>query len=169
MQLENLNQKDDYKYFEKILFEIEDVFKKIGININTKYLYYERKKNGTSILAIQLLNGNKNDKSNYVIFGCKASLNVKIASIVSCDVYIHADTKSCNYAQKIINLISKQIIEFFKHIKNDLCRKKQLKKEMSFLISFNQEKKSISDEPKNIKTKILDIIRKKLIKKWFNQ
>lgn len=162
MQLENLNQNDDHKYFEKILLEIEDVFKKIGININTKYLYYERKKNGTSILAIQLLNGNKNDKSNYVIFGCKASLNVKIASIVSCDVYIHADAKSGNYAQKIINLMSKQIIEFFKHIENDLYRKKQFKKEMSFLISFNQEKKSIFDEPKNIKTKILDIIRKKI-------
>lgn len=132
MQLENLNQNDDHKYFEKILLEIEDVFKKIGININTKYLYYERKKNGTSILAIQLLNGNKNDKSNYVIFGCKASLNVKIASIVSCDVYIHADAKSGNYAQKIINLMSKQIIEFFKHIENDLYRKKQFKKEMSF-------------------------------------
>lgn len=132
MQLENLNQNDDHKYFEKILFEIEDVFKKIGININTKYLYYERKKNGTSILAIQLLNGNKNDKSNYVIFGCKASLNIKIASIVSCDVYIHADAKSCNYAQKIINLMSKQIIEFFKHIKMICIEKNNLKKKCLF-------------------------------------
>lgn len=162
MQLENLNQKDDYKYFEKILFEIEDVFKKIGININTKYLYYERKKNGTSILAIQLLNGNKNDKSNYVIFGCKASLNVKIASIVSCDVCLHADAKSGDYAQKILNVMSKQIIEFFETVENDLCRRNELTKEISFLIPLGQEKIfSSSNEQNNIKTKILSIFRKK--------
>ena len=67
--LEQITKLEDYKWFEKIIPEIESNFKRLGININNKYLYYERKKNGTSILAIQLLNGNKNDISNYVIFG----------------------------------------------------------------------------------------------------
>lgn len=72
MQNEILNQiikLEDYKLFEKIVPEIKAIFRKIGIDSNNKYLYYERKKNGTSILEIQLLNGNKNDVSNYMVFG----------------------------------------------------------------------------------------------------
>lgn len=161
MQLENLNQKDDYKYFEKILFEIEDVFKKIGININTKYLYYERKKNGTSILAIQLIDGNKNDISNYMIFGCSTFISGKIINKnVCCDIYLHADAKSGNYAQKIINILSKQIIEFFENVENDLCRKNELTKEINYLISLNKEKIIGSSEFNNMKQKILSIFRK---------
>ena len=165
MQIEILNQitkVEDYKWFEKIIPEIEIIFKRIGININNKYLYYERKKNGTSILAIQLLNGNKNDISNYMIFGCSTFISSGIANKnVCCDVYLHADAKSGNYAQNILNIMSKQIIEFFEYIENDLCRKTEVTKEISFLISLNQVKTTSSgDERNNIKAKLLSIFRK---------
>ena len=166
MQNEILNQiikLEDYKLFEKIVPEIKAIFRKIGIDSNNKYLYYERKKNGTSILEIQLLNGNKNDVSNYMVFGCRSLIDSTFTNkSVCCDIYLYADAKSGNYAQNILNVISKQIIEFFEYIENDLCIKNELTKEISFLIPLNQEKMiSSSDDKKNIKAKILNIFRKK--------
>ena len=160
--LEQITKLEDYKWFEKIIPEIESNFKRLGININNKYLYYERKKNGTSILAIQLLNGNKNDISNYMVFGCSSFVDSTIMNKnVYCDIYLHADAKSGNYAQKVLNVMSKRIIEFFEYIENDLCIKNELTKEISFLIPLNQGKIiSSSDEQNNIKTKILSIFRK---------
>ena len=166
MQNEILNQiikLEDYKLFEKIVPEIKTIFRKIGIDSNNKYLYYERKKNGTSILAIQLINGNKNDVSNYMVFGCRSLIDSTFTNkSVCCDIYLYADAKSGNYAQNILNVISKQIIEFFEYIENDLCIKNELTKEISFLIPLNQWKIiSSSDEQNNIKTKILSIFKKR--------
>lgn len=166
MQNEIMNQitrLEDYKWFEKIIPEIEAVFKRIGININNKYLYYERKKNGTSTLAIQLIDGIKNDISNYMVFGCRSFVSgTFINKNVCCDIYLHADAKSGNYAQKIINIMSKQIIQFFEFVENDLCRKNELTKEISFLVSLNQEKIiSAPDEKNNMKSKILSIFKKR--------
>lgn len=167
MQNEIMNQitrLEDYKLFEKIIPEIEVIFKRLGININNKYLYYERKKNGNSILAIQLINGNKNHISNYMVFGCNTFISGEIINKnVCCDIYLHADAKSGDYAQKIINIMSKQIIDFFENVENDLCRKNELTKEISFLVSLNQEKIiSAPDEKNNMKSKILSIFKKRI-------
>ena len=163
MQIENLTQIDNYKWFEKIIPEIIKTLNRINIDNSNKYLYYERKKNGTSILAIQLINGNKNDISNYMVFGCSTFISGEIINKnVCCDIYLHAEAKSGNYAQKIINIMSKQIIDFFENVENDLCRKNELTKEISFLVSLNQEKIiSTTDEKNNIKSKILSIFKKR--------
>lgn len=163
MQIENLTQIDNYKWFEKIIPEIIKTLNRINIDNSNKYLYYERKKNGTSILAIQLINGNKNDISNYMVFGCSTFISGEIINKnVCCDIYLHAEAKSGNYAQKIINIMSKQIIDFFENVENDLCRKNELTKEISFLVSLNQEKIiSATDEKNNMKSKILSIFKKR--------
>ena len=163
MQIENLTQIDNYKWFEKIIPEIIKTLNRINIDNSNKYLYYERKKNGTSILAIQLINGNKNDISNYIVFGCSTFISGEIINKnVCCDIYLHAEAKSGNYAQKIINIMSKQIIDFFENVENDLCRKNELTKEISFLVSLNQEKIiSATDEKNNMKSKILSIFKKR--------
>ena len=163
MQIENLTQIDNYKWFEKIIPEIIKTLNRINIDNSNKYLYYERKKNGTSILAIQLINGNKNDISNYMVFGCSTFISGEIINKnVCCDIYLHAEAKSGNYAQKIINIMSKQIIDFFENVENDLCRKNELTKEISFLVSLNQEKIiSTTDEKNNMKSKILSIFKKR--------
>lgn len=163
MQIEKLNQIDNYKWFEKIIPEIIKTFNRINIDNNNKCLYYERKKNGTSILAIQLINGNKNDISNYMVFGCSTFVSNKIINKdVCCDVCLHADAKSGNYAQKVINIMSKQIVEFFENVENDLCRKNEVTKEICFLISLNQEKIiSSNDKKNNMKSKILSIFKKR--------
>lgn len=163
MQIKNLTQIDNYKWFEKIIPEIIKTLNRINIDNSNKYLYYERKKNGTSILAIQLINGNKNDISNYMVFGCSTFISGEIINKnVCCDIYLHAEAKSGNYAQKIINIMSKQIIDFFENVENDLCRKNELTKEISFLVSLNQEKIiSATDEKNNMKSKILSIFKKR--------
>ncbi len=163
MQIENLTQIDNYKWFEKIIPEIIKTLNRINIDNSNKYLYYERKKNGTSILAIQLINGNKNDISNYMVFGCSTFISGEIINKnVCCDIYLHAEAKSGNFAQKIINIMSKQIIDFFENVENDLCRKNELTKEISFLVSLNQEKIiSATDEKNNMKSKILSIFKKR--------
>lgn len=96
-----------------------------------------------------------------MIFGCSTFISGKIINKnVCCDIYLHADAKSGNYAQKIINILSKQIIEFFENVENDLCRKNELTKEINYLISLNKEKIIGSSEFNNMKQKILSIFRK---------
>ena len=52
--------------------------------------------------------------------------------------------------QRLVDKQSKQIIEFFEYIENDLCIKNELTKEISFLIPLNQEKMISSSDDKKI-------------------
>lgn len=144
MNLNNENNKtdniekiiDQYLYeenFNELINAVEEIFSLSNINLSNSHIYYERKSNKTSILAIKVTEGNNQDKENYIFFGCSAFPRT---NDVDCDVYIHADAKSSKNANKFLSSSNhgSVITNFFEQLEKRLLKDKNTDLELSFIL-----------------------------------
>ena len=106
--------------FYRIIEVIKIGLKKININPKDLYVYYQRQFDGTSILAIQLIRGDCLDTKNFMFNGCQVFY---YGDVLNCDVYLHANAKCAQNANKLSGLISHDIVSFFESVENDLLKK----------------------------------------------
>lgn len=133
---------DQYLYeenFNELINSVQEIFCIANINLSNSHIYYERKSNKTSMLAIKITEGNNQDKENYVFFGCSAFPRT---NDVDCDVYIHADAKSNRSTNKFLSSSNhgRVITTFFEKLEKQLLKDKNSDLELSLIIPLKIEK-----------------------------
>ncbi len=136
----------DISHFINIRDLIYQTFKKSKINPENKYIYYQRNENGTSILAIQITDGEYTDLSNFMINGSTVNY---YSDDISCDVYLHADAKSSQNSLVLARLISRPIVEFFEELERELLLKDMCN--ISFSLRIPLYEKELNPQNKGIK------------------
>lgn len=142
--------------FIKIKEIILKAFKIAKINPDNKNIYYQRQSNGSSILAIKVENGLDDDLSNYMINGSVVNY---YRDRLSCDVYLHADSKSAQKSLDIARLITKDIVKFFEETEEELLLKSQTNSEFSIRIPLSEIKEQ-SKKDQTTKSLLKRIFRK---------
>ena len=144
--------------FVKIKQKILLIFNKLGINVDTKSIYYERHNNKQSILAIKISNGKDFDMSNYMINYCITNYS---NNKPSCDIGFHANAKVGQSAMHIANNITKDIIDFFETVEKDLFDKNLTSIDFSLTIPLDDSivQKTIPKK-NNFKTRIRSLFHK---------
>lgn len=166
MEKENINQVEnaltlnefsieiDINHFINIRNLVYQTFKKAKINPENKHIYYQRNENGTSILAIQVTDGEYTDLSNFMINGSTVNY---YKDDISCDVYLHADAKSSKNSLELAREISHSIVEFFEDLEREFLLKKLTNSSFSLRIPLYE--KEITPKNSSLKS---------LLKKWMN-
>lgn len=126
--------------FNRITTIVKNTFRKLGINLENASIYYQRNKNLTSVLSIKVSQGDDNDVNNYMFNKCSVNYN---QDELFYDISLHAKAKSKQNSIYIANLITKDIIEFFKKIEQELFQNNQSDLELSLKIPFEQKKTKI--------------------------
>lgn len=140
----NINNKP----FEQITGIIKDAFTTLKYGKDNMNVYYQRYKNGSSILAIKVLDGDEFDITNYMFNGCSiVYYNNKISSTVS----FHSDKRATHRSMAIANLISDDIILFFREVEEELLDKNLRDLEMSLKLPLYEIKKEETGIKKLIK------------------
>lgn len=141
--------------FETIKNKIIETFNKIGLSTDDKSIYYERHRDGSSILAIKLSKGEDNDMTNYMINGCLVEY---YNNEVSCDIGFHADKKVSQRALTVANKNTKDIIHFFKTLEQEMYNEGLSNIELSLQIPLdNYQAKEKSNRGKS---KIRSLLKK---------
>ena len=140
--------------FYRIIEIIKLALKSIGVNLEGMQVYYQRNVDTTSILAIKVSQGKDSDIDNYMFNGCKAW---KHGSNVSCDVYMQSEAKSAQKSMKLANLISRDIVDFFDEIENDLLKNNKFDLSLSLIMPLDIKKEK---EENNIKKLVKRILKK---------
>ena len=158
-ELAVLNEIDlDEGIFLDIVEKITFCLNRLNIKLDGKSVYYQRYANKTSILAIKLANGEDSDVANFMFNGCDAS---EYAKYMSCDVYLHADKKVSQVSLNIANMITHDIVEFFKTLEGELALKGLSDSELFIRIPLEKDKKVDKNNKDNRLLKLVRNIFKK--------
>lgn len=150
ISLEYINKLEFYKIIETI----QNSLTKIGIDTEGMKVYYQREIDATSILAIQVSKGSYKDINNYMITGCKTHYHGIDAE---CDIYMHSKSKSAQKSSELAFLITKDIVDFFEKIENELLRENNFYLPLAIMIPLDKE---IIKEENNIKKLLKKILNK---------
>lgn len=140
------NRSLDTEIFYKLINAVKKGLLNNLINFDDKKIVYKRNPDGTSIIAIKLAEGDDKNTKNYMVVNCEAW---KGADKVTCNVEMNADAKISVSSMKLSNLISRNIVEFFEEMENDLYRKNNFDISISLTIPLAEGK----DLVENNKTK----------------
>ncbi len=127
----------DNEIFYKLINKVKKGLLNLVINPDDKKIVYKRNPDGTSMIAIKLAEGDDKNTRNYMVVNCEAW---KGADKVTCNVEMNADAKISVSSMKLANLISRNIVEFFEEIENDLYRKNNFDISISLTIPLGEEK-----------------------------
>ena len=105
--------KDINEFVEKIrLLLLEN-----GCSLEEVTVFYKRHLDCTSVLGIKLLEGDKYDLSNYVIFDA-ISYKFGTGSLRVCDVDMHASAKAADAATKFMRLANGEVNWYLNAMEN---------------------------------------------------
>lgn len=110
----------------------------IGVNFKQSTVFYKRNKNGASILGIQLLYGDNEELSNYLVYDC---LPFKSGKSVFCNIDMHAHAKISSIAMQFSRLASNDVTKFFTFMEQSIMKNGQDGIELNFMKNINLEKK----------------------------
>ena len=126
---------------------INSCLNKSNIDFEQSTIFYKRNKKGASILGIQLLEGNNEDISNYIVYDCMPFINNKS---IFCNIDVHANAKLSLKAVQFTNNVSNDVSDFFKQMESLILKNNQNDIELDYMKNiFIQKKKQ------NLFTKIL--------------
>lgn len=145
--------------FEIIKNKIIETFNKIELSTQDMSIYYERHSDGSSILAIKLSKGEDFDMANYMINGCLVEY---YNNEVMCDIGFHADKKVGQRALNIARINTKDIINFFKTLEQEIYNHGLSDIELSLQIPLDtyQEKEKSNKGKSKIRSLLKRIITK---------
>jgi hypothetical protein len=136
------NRSLDTEIFYKLINAVKKGLLNNLINFDDKKIVYKRNPDGTSIIAIKLAEGDDKNTKNYMVVNCEAW---KGADKVTCNVEMNADAKISVSSMKLSNLISRNIVEFFEEMENDLYRKNNFDISISLTIPLAEGKDLIEN------------------------
>ena len=145
--------------FETIKNKIIETFNKIGLSTDEMSIYYERHMNGSSILAIKLSKDEDFDMSNYMINGCLVEYH---NNEVFCDIGFHADKKVGQRALDIARTNTKDIINFFKALEQEVYDQGLSNIELSLQLPLDTYKEN--EKCNRSKSKIRSLLKKIITK-----
>ena len=101
---------DEVECMMNLLYDYLCFFVEIGVNPKHSTVFYKHNRNGASVLGIQLMDGDNEDLSNYLVYDCKPFISGKS---VFCDIDMHADAKTAPKAIQFARLASNDVTDFF--------------------------------------------------------
>lgn len=134
---------------KNLVGDISEIFDTLGIDSTDKYVIYERNQNKESVLGIQLV-GHKEDNNNFMFFGAQPH---KFGTEVSCDVYLHADSKVAKQTTQVTRYIQKPVVDYFNRIEEFLDDRNRTDYETKIELPISERKKELP------KLKLLDRFR----------
>jgi len=150
------NMSLDTEIFYKLINVVKKGLLYNLIDFDDKKIVYKRNPDGTSMIAIKLAEGDDKNTKNYMVVNCEAW---KGADKVTCNVEMNADAKISVSSMKLANLISRNIVEFFEEIENDLYRKNNFDISISLTIPLG-EGKDLAENNKNKSKSIKNIFKR---------
>ena len=119
----------------------------LGINSQQSTIFYKRNKKGASVLGIQLLDGDNEDLSNYLIYDC---MPFKSGKSIFCNIDMHACAKISSRAIQFASLVSNDVTKFFDLMEQTIMEKGQDGVELDYMKNMILQKKK-----QNVFAKIL--------------
>ena len=114
----------------------------LGINSQQLTIFYKRNKKGASVLGIQLLDGNNEDLSNYLIYDC---MPFKCGKSIFCNIDMHACAKISSRVIQFASLASNDINKFFSLMEQTIMDNGQDNVELDYMknIIFQKKKQNV--------------------------
>ena len=107
---ENINNDVEVLPLDNFINSSVNYLYEIGVNPKHSTVFYKHNRNGASVLGIQLMDGDNEDLSNYLVYDCKPFISGKS---VFCDIDMHADAKTAPKAIQFARLASNDVTDFF--------------------------------------------------------
>ena len=144
---ENINNDVEILPLDNFINSSLNYLHEIGINSQQSTIFYKRNKKGSSVLGIQLLDGNNEDISNYLVYDCLPYVSGKS---IFCNIDMHAYAKLSSKAMQFASLASNDVTNFFNSMEQLIMKKGQDGVEFNYMKNLVLQKKK-----QNVFTKIL--------------
>lgn len=107
----SINEDLENPILDNLIQKLYTTFKEIGVDTYKKRLFYKRNNQGKSVLGIQM--DEDNELTSYLLFDC--SVEGQNFSLF-CNVDFHADKRISDKANKLVSLISSDIVSCFEDL-----------------------------------------------------
>ena len=114
---EKINNEVEVAPLDSFILLAKNYLKKMGINSQSTTFFYKRNNKKASALGIQLLEGDNEDLTNYLVFDCIPFVHGKE---VFCNIDMHASSKISSIGMQFANLASEDVIKFFNTMEKQL-------------------------------------------------
>ena len=114
---EKINNEVEVEPLDSFILSAKNHLKKIGIDPQNTTFFYKRNNKRASVLGIQLLEGDNEDLTNYLVFDCVPFVHGRD---VLCNIDMHASSKISSIGMQFANLASEDVIKFFNTMEKQL-------------------------------------------------
>ena len=114
---EKINNEVEVEPLDSFILSAKYHLKKIGIDPQSTTFFYTRNNKRASVLGIQLLEGDNEDLTNYLVFDCVPFVHGRD---VLCNIDMHASSKISSIGMQFANLSSEDVIKFFNTMEKQL-------------------------------------------------
>ena len=121
---------------DKLIVSTRKTLKSMKIDTQNKYVFYKRNTKGESILGIQLISGDMEDISNYIVFDHKM---YHLGELSGCGCDMHADGKVSQKGNEFATYSVDSITSFFTNIEKGLIESKQVTKDYDCMKSLDSK------------------------------
>ena len=113
----NDSDRSNFSYLDFFIENVKKSLMEIGINNQEVNFFYKRRNNRSSVLGIQLNDGDMHDLSNYLIFDCSSFVYDKN---IICSIDMHALSNISQKAVQFVNLENENIRKFFDLVEHNM-------------------------------------------------
>jgi hypothetical protein len=121
---------------DKLIVSTRKTLKSMKIDTQNKYVFYKRNTKGESILGIQLISGDMEDISNYIVFDHKM---YQLGELSGCSCDMHTDAKASQKGNEFATYSVDSITSFFTDIEKGLIESKQITKDYDCMKSLDSK------------------------------
>lgn len=136
-----VNNNDEIMPLDNFINSSLNFLNTLGINFQQSTIFYKRNKKGASVLGIQLLAGDNEDLSNYLIYDC---MPFKSGKSIFCNIDMHVCAKTSSNAMQFASLASNDVTEFFNLMEQTIVNNGQDSVELDYMKNIILQKKKQS-------------------------
>ena len=111
----SINNKQSLLYLDNYLAGLTNEVQKAGLGLEDACYFYKRNKKGESVLGIQIVEGDAEDITNYLVFECRSDV---VNNEVKCTTGFQLDEKHNDKLFEIPYSIPATAVRFFEKIEN---------------------------------------------------
>ena len=128
--------------FDRFINASRSILKEVRIPTSKPSFFYKRNKEGASVLGIQLIEGDNEDLSNYLVYDCMPTVEEKE---VYCNIDMHAVAKATDFALAFASRATDEVNTFFQDVETLIHRNGDPKLEFDYMqqIELAKKKKGI--------------------------
>ena len=133
---EKINNKQSILYLDNFLGEFTNLVIQEGMAVKDACFFYKRNKKRESVIGMQIVDGDIEDLSNYLLFECRSELD---GDKVRCSVGYTADEKNDEVLATLSPALSYAATRFFVKVE-ELCKNDQQELEIDSMVQVNYGK-----------------------------